>query len=378
MKSIYIHIPFCHHICHYCDFNKVFLKNQPVDQYVDALLREIEMVSPLLIEPVETIFIGGGTPTALSAKQLERLMLGIEKFIPISSDVEFTIEANPGDISADQLSVLRAGGVNRVSLGVQSFDTGLLEKIGRTHREKEVRETIDLLTNNGFTNISIDVMYGLPGQTMDQWKDTLKKAVQLELPHFSAYSLIVEPKTVFYNMHRKGRLSLPPQELEADMYREVMDVFSQHGLHQYEISNFAQKGFESKHNKVYWDNEEYIGLGAGAHGYELGKRLSNIGPVNQYIKAVENGNRPTNHTHEVTRVERMEEEMFLGLRKVEGVSAARFYEKFGVQLVDVFHSPIEEAIGEGLLQSDEVGVRLTDKGRFLGNQVFEKFIGVIE
>lgn len=193
----------------------------------------------------------------------------------MDSVTEFTSEANPDELSAEKLQVLLDGGVNRLSMGVQSFDQGLLKKIGRTHSNEHVYETIALAKKIGFHNISIDLMYGLPGQTMAQWQESLNKALALDLPHFSAYSLIVEPKTIFYNQYTKGKLHLPTEDLEADMYDVLMQQMALHGRQQYEISNFAKPGFDSIHNKIYWDNDEYIGLGAGAHGYLAGVRYSN-------------------------------------------------------------------------------------------------------
>lgn len=205
-RGVYIHIPFCHQICNYCDFNKVFFKNQPVDEYIEALGHEMELIvqqMPEAFANIETIFLGGGTPTALSAQQIERLLALIAKHIPMSNVKEFSSEANPDELTIDKLQALYNGGVNRLSMGVQSFDQALLTKIGRTHSNEHVYQTIQNAKDVGFTNISIDLMYGLPGQTMAQWQDTLEKALALKLPHYSAYSLIVEPKTIFISNMRK-------------------------------------------------------------------------------------------------------------------------------------------------------------------------------
>ncbi|MER2000942.1 MAG: radical SAM family heme chaperone HemW, partial [Lysinibacillus sp.] len=317
IRGVYIHIPFCHQICNYCDFNKVFFKNQPVDEYIEALGKEISMAverNRELFGQVETIFLGGGTPTALTATQITRLLTLIKQYIPMHTVIEFTSEANPDELTEDKLRALYEGGVTRLSLGVQSFDQGLLEKIGRTHSNEHVYETIALAKQVGFKNISIDLMYGLPGQTMEQWRHSLQKAFELDLPHYSAYSLIVEPKTIFYIQHAKGRLNLPSQDLETEMYDVLMTEMEQAGLQQYEISNFAKPGFESIHNKIYWDNDEYAGFGAGAHGYVAKERYSNHGPIKKYIEAVEAGELPVIYRHTVTTNERVEEQMFLGLR----------------------------------------------------------------
>jgi len=376
-RGVYIHIPFCHQICNYCDFNKVFFKNQPVDEYIEALGREMELTvkqMPEAFANIETIFLGGGTPTALSAVQIENLLALIAKHIPLSNVKEFSSEANPDELTIEKLQALYNGGVNRLSMGVQSFDQGLLEKIGRTHSNEHVYETIQNAKNVGFTNISIDLMYGLPGQTMAQWQDSLEKALALKLPHYSAYSLIVEPKTIFYIQYAKGKLILPTEELEAEMYGVLIDTMEAHGVHQYEISNFAHEGYSSTHNKIYWDNDEYAGFGAGAHGYLQGVRYSNVAPIKKYIELVMEGNRPLLHEHTVTLEERLEEEMFLGLRKTDGVTHAEFEQKFGQSMASLYEEIIAKLQQEKLLEMDEQGVRLTRRGRFVGNEVFQRFL----
>jgi len=376
-RGVYIHIPFCHQICNYCDFNKVFFKNQPVDEYIEALGREMELTvaeMPGAFTNIETIFPGGGTPTALSAQQIEKLLSLITKHISMSSVKEFSSEANPDELTIDKLQALYNGGVNRLSMGVQSFDQSLLTKIGRTHSNEHVYETIQNAKNVGFKNISIDLMYGLPGQTMEQWQDTLEKALALKLPHYSAYSLIVEPKTIFYIQYAKGKLHLPTEDLETDMYSVLMDTMEAHGLKQYEISNFANEGYESTHNKIYWDNDEYAGFGAGAHGYLEGVRYSNVAPIKKYIETVMAGERPLLHEHEVTGEEKLEEQMFLGLRKSAGVMHEEFETKFGQPMLSIYKEIIDRLQEERLIEMDSEGIRLTRKGRFIGNEVFQRFL----
>ncbi|MDQ0213936.1 oxygen-independent coproporphyrinogen-3 oxidase [Oikeobacillus pervagus] len=375
ITSAYIHIPFCHHICHYCDFNKVFYKDQPVDEYLHALRKEMELtMEHFPTKELKTIFVGGGTPTALSRKQLEMLCSHIRSSLPFSEG-EFTFEANPGELTVDKIKVLKEYGVNRISLGVQSFHDELLKKIGRAHTRKDVFATIDGLQSAGFENISVDLMYALPGQTLDDFRETLQTAFTLELPHYSAYSLIIEPKTIFYNLMQKGKLPLPKEEVEARMYELVMDQMEKHHLHQYEISNFAKRGFESRHNSVYWNNDEYYGFGAGAHSYIKGKRKSNFGPLKKYITPLKKeGQLPVFQEHLQTVEEKMEEEMFLGLRKTEGVSIQHFRKKFGESPMHIFENQIAEAIRKELLEKNEDSIRLTKEGRFLGNEVFQMFL----
>nr|WP_108669592.1 radical SAM family heme chaperone HemW [Peribacillus acanthi] len=378
-KSAYIHIPFCQHICHYCDFNKMFVKGQPVEEYLDALKMEMKLaLEKYPTKKLSTIFVGGGTPTALDETQLEKLCLSIEEILPFDEmDVEYTFEANPGDLSDEKLQILYNHGVNRLSFGVQSFNEELLHKIGRTHKPKDVYESIEKAQKAGFTNISIDLIYGLPGQTLNDFKETLLDALALELPHYSGYSLIVEPKTVFYNLQQKGKLSLPPQETEAAMYELLMEQMDKKGLIQYEISNFAKPGFESKHNLTYWNNDQYFGFGAGAHGYIGNTRVANFGPLKKYMEPINQNELPFIDVHEVTLVEKMEEEMFLGLRKIDGVSIEGFCQKFDKSPIEIFEKPIYELKAKELIKVDKYFISLTHKGKLLGNEVFQAFIGVL-
>ena len=368
--SAYVHIPFCTQICYYCDFSKVFIKNQPVDSYLEHLLQEFHSYD---IQKLRTLYIGGGTPTSLSAPQLELLLDGLTKNLNLSVLEELTIEANPGDLDADKIAVLKNSAVNRVSLGVQTFDDKMLKKIGRSHLEKDIYENIDRLKLAGFDNISIDLIYALPGQTMDQVKDNVAKAIALDIPHMSLYSLILENHTVFMNRMRRGKLPLPKEELEAEMFEYIIAELEKAGFEHYEISNFSKQGFESRHNLMYWDNAEYYGIGAGASGYVDGVRYKNHGPIRHYLKAVEEGSARINEEH-LSQREQMEEEMFLGLRKKSGVSMARFEEKFERSFQELYGEIVEDLIQQGLMQLDGDRVRMTKRGLFLGDTVAERFI----
>ncbi len=376
VQAAYLHIPFCEQICHYCDFNKVFLKGQPVDEYLHYMDTEMKnTVEAFLPRAFKSIFVGGGTPTVLSVNQLETFLASINKYLkPRSNSIEFTFEANPGDLTEDKLKLMLDSGVNRISFGVQTFDDELLKAIGRTHRREDVFHTIELAKHVGFKNISIDLMYALPHQTIGSFQESLDLAFSLDVEHVSAYSLIIEPKTVFYNLMRKGKLLLPSQENEAKMYETLIAEMERHGFRQYEISNFSKNGFESRHNLTYWNNEEYYGIGAGAHSYVAGKRISNAGPIKKYMSAIDEHGFPHVETHSVTLQEKMEEELFLGLRKTQGVSSSHFLEKFSVSIFDVFASQIKEQKEKGLLEEKDGFIRLTHKGKFLGNEVFQAFL----
>ena len=368
--SAYVHIPFCTQICYYCDFSKVFIKNQPVDSYLEHLLEEFQSYD---IQKLRTLYIGGGTPTALSASQLEVLLKGLTKNLDLSVLEELTIEANPGDLDADKIAVLKNSAVNRVSLGVQTFDDKMLKKIGRSHLEKDIYENIDRLKLAGFDNISIDLIYALPGQTMEQVKENVAKAIGLDIPHMSLYSLILENHTVFMNRMRRGKLPLPKEELEAEMFEYIIAELERAGFEHYEISNFSKPSFESRHNLMYWDNAEYYGIGAGASGYVNGVRYKNHGPIRHYLSAVEEGNARIIEEH-LSQKERMEEEMFLGLRKKSGVSMARFEEKFGRSFDGLYGETVRDLVQQGLMQIEGDRVRMTKRGLFLGDTVAERFI----
>lgn len=377
IKAAYLHIPFCEHICHYCDFNKVFLKGQPVDEYLQAL--EQEMILTLRKYPtnqLQTIFVGGGTPTSLNEQQLYRFCESINKNLPMSEKCEFTFEANPGDLTKGKLQILKDAGVNRISLGVQTFNDQLLEKIGRVHRAKDVYQTVEDAKSLGFDNLSIDLIFSLPTQTLTDFKESLTEAFSLDIQHYSAYSLIIEPKTIFYNLMQKGKLPTPGEDIEAVMYELLMEEMDKHGFDQYEISNFSKPGFESKHNLVYWNNDCYYGFGAGAHGYVNGSRRSNAGPLKKYMDHIAMGNLPVFQENELSIAEQMEEEMFLGLRKTTGVSISRFVSKFAKDPLQLFKNELADLMAKEWVKVEKDNIFLTKKGRLLGNEVFQAFLAV--
>jgi len=376
VSSVYIHIPFCQQICYYCDFNKFMMDRQPVDQYLEYLEKEIvESIKRTPITNLKTVFVGGGTPTALDLEQTQKLINMInEHIIKSQTGIEMTFESNPNEISKEKLQILKDGGVNRISFGAQTFDEGLLKKIGRTHSPNEIEEAIQTAKEVGIDNINLDLMYALPGQTMEQFVDSLDKAMELPIQHISAYSLIIEPKTVFYIEMNRGKLKPAPEEDEAAMYDFLMKYLNEKGFHQYEISNFEKNGLESKHNLVYWNNDEYFGFGAGAHGYVNGVRYSNAGPLKKYFQLIDEKGVPVIHEHTVTKQEKMEEEMFLGLRKMKGVSEVEFSAKYGATFNEIFPNVIEKLSKDGLVEYKDDYLRLTHKGKLLGNEVFQEFL----
>lgn len=375
MTGAYVHIPFCEHICFYCDFNKVFLEGQPVDDYVDSLIKEMQLTMKTHPkEKVSTFYIGGGTPTTLNEKQLDRLLEGIQNTFKLQKNAEFTMEANPESLTFDKLKIMQDYGVNRISMGVQSFNDDILKKIGRIHTSKQVYRCIADARKAGFDNMSIDLIFRLPNQTMKDFEESLTKAMELDLPHYSIYALILENKTVFYNLMRQGKLPLPSEDTEADMYALAIDTMAKNGRNQYEISNFAKPGFESEHNLTYWKNEHYFGFGAGAHGYIDGVRYNNHGPIQHYLEPLRANELPVIYKKTLTKKEQIEEEMILGLRTMRGVSQTHFNDKFQISLLNHYETVIQDLLKRELLTIAGDRILLTKKGIFLGNEVFQSFL----
>jgi putative oxygen-independent coproporphyrinogen III oxidase len=374
-KAVYIHIPFCTNKCHYCDFNSYVLKGQPVMDYLRALDREMELtVESLPASEIRTIFVGGGTPTVLTPEQMEYFLGSVRQRFPHwSPDIEFTMEANPGTTDPDKLAVMKQGGVNRISFGVQSFDNGLLEGIGRIHNTDDVYRSLDYARQAGFDNLSIDLMFGLPRQTLEQLSLTLDAAFELGLPHYSIYSLKVEENTLFHTLFNKNQLPLPSEEEELAMYQLIMERMKERGYMQYEISNFAKPGFESRHNITYWRNESYYGLGAGAHGYADRMRHVNKKGVQAYIDACSDG-LPRLEQFEVTEREAMEDFMMVGLRMLSGIREEDFVRQFGRSMEEPFGKELHQLVGKGLLERTPEGYRLSKTGIVFGNEVFAQFL----
>jgi len=373
--AVYIHIPFCTNKCHYCDFNSYVLKGQPVMEYLDALEREMELtVKNNPPAKVETIFVGGGTPTVLLPDQMERFLRMVRTYFPAdAAEVEFSMEANPGTTDEDKLAVMKEGGVNRISFGVQSFNNELLAAIGRIHNTDDVYRSIENARKLGFRNLSIDLMFGLPKQTVDIMHATLDAALALDLQHYSIYSLKVEENTLFHTLFQKNQLPLPSEDEEVGMYELIMNRLEQAGYKQYEISNFAKPGFESRHNTMYWCNRAYYGLGAGAHGYMNHQRHVNVKGIQPYIDATKTG-LPIMEQFEVTKQEAMEDFMMVGLRMLEGVRNADFMNQFGETIEAHFEPVLAQLLGKGLLERSVDGYKLSKQGILLGNEVFGSFL----
>ena len=377
-QAVYIHIPFCTNKCFYCDFNSYVLKDQPVMKYLEALEREMEYtVTQTPPGEIKTIFVGGGTPTVLKPDEMAYFLKTVRTYFPNwSDDIEFSMEANPGTTDLEKMAVMKEGGVNRVSFGVQAFQNELLTGIGRIHNIDDVYRSLENARKTGLTNLSIDLMFGLPNQTVEMLSDSITRALELDLPHYSIYGLKVEENTLFHTMFQKNQLPLPSEDHELQMYLLLMERMKEAGYNQYEISNFAKPGKESRHNITYWRNEDYYGLGAGAHGYVHRQRHMNIRGVNPYNEATEKG-LPRLETFTISKEEAMEDFLMVGLRMLEGVSSTRFEQQFSVKLEDIFAKPLHKMLHAGLLEAEGDMYRLSSQGVLYGNEVFAEFIGAI-
>ncbi|GAK39613.1 oxygen-independent coproporphyrinogen iii oxidase [Paenibacillus sp. TCA20] len=377
-EAVYIHIPFCTNKCFYCDFNSYVLKDQPVMKYLEALEREMEYtVKKTPPGEIKTIFVGGGTPTVLKPDEMDYFLRSVRTYFPDwADDIEFSMEANPGTTDLEKLSVMKEGGVNRVSFGVQAFQNELLTGIGRIHNTDDVYRSLENARKAGLTNLSIDLMFGLPNQTVDMLSESVNRALELDLPHYSIYGLKVEENTLFHTLFQKNQLPLPDEDHELQMYKHLMQRMKDAGYIQYEISNFAKPGMQSRHNMTYWRNEDYYGLGAGAHGYVGRERHMNVKGVNPYIEKAEQG-LPRLETAQITREEAMEDFMMVGLRMLDGVSSSRFEAQFGEQIEDIFAGPLHKMVHAGLLDATGDGYRLSSQGVLYGNEVFAEFIGAL-
>lgn len=377
MKQIglYIHIPFCRQKCLYCDFPSWAGREGEMQAYTDALAKEIEnRAKEYPDREVVSVFFGGGTPTVLSILQLKQLMQAVRENWRIAADAEITTEANPGTLDMEMAAALREMGFNRLSMGIQAWQNRLLQVLGRIHSIEAFLENYRAVREAGFTNINTDLMFALPGQTMEDWQETVQQIVRLQPEHISAYSLILEEGTPFYERYERGELEPAAEELDREMYHWAAAYLAENGYEQYEISNFAQKGRQSRHNRIYWQAEEYLGLGLGAHSYMAGERFHNSYDMRKYICAEGKTDGLKEDVETITEKDALAEFMFLGLRLTEGVSFARFRERFGIEMDDIYGKEIEKLLSEGLLIQDKVGIRLTERGTDVSNYVFEKFL----
>ena len=384
--GLYVHIPFCKRKCEYCDFKSYAGKENLINDYIKWLKYEIKEVGEGnkldyvngldYLAIVKTIYIGGGTPSVIDSKCISQIIETIKANYIIDSNVEITIEVNPGTITKEKLIDYKNSGINRLSIGLQETHDNLLKGIGRIHLFKDFLNTYNLARNIGFDNINVDLMLGLPNQSIMDLEESLDKIIELKPEHISVYSLIIEEGTPFYDKLRNNKLNLPKDETEREMYWLVKRKLEEAEYIHYEISNFSKRGFESKHNLDCWNQEEYIGFGVAAHSYTNNVRYSNIDDIEKYIKNYEIGNETDNFVfHEKQNKEsKMKEFMMLGLRKIQGVKISDFKNKFGDNPIIIFRKELEKLVNEELLEVDRNYIKLTNKGLDLANLVWEEFV----
>ena len=371
--GIYIHIPFCKQKCYYCDFVSYCNKDNLIEKYIQAVKKEIQLQE--IIKEIDTIYIGGGTPSYIKAKYIKEILEEI-KTKNVSKEAEITIEVNPGTVTLEKLQEYKNCGINRLSIGLQSTQNNLLKTIGRIHNFEEFLETYKMARKVGFKNINVDLMLGLPNQKISDLKESLEKVLELKPEHISVYSLIVEENTPIADKIEKNELILPEEETERNMYWYVKNTLELNGFHHYEISNFAKKGFESKHNLNCWEQQEYIGIGTSAHSYVENVRYSNTENLEKYIDNIEQGTPENNKIiHEVQNEnDKKKEFMLLGLRKIDGIKISEFKKAFGDNPIYLFRNELKKLSDEELIEIDDDIIRLTNKGINLANLVWEEFI----
>lgn len=375
--GLYIHVPFCIRKCLYCDFASVPLAQDVVELYLRGLYQEIDHYSqtlPAEQKQIASLFVGGGTPTCLKAKQLNGILEQVSQKFFLVPQAEITTEANPGTVTLSYLQELRAVGFNRISLGVQSTHPKLLQLIGRIHSFEQAKVAVQDARQAGFDNLNLDLIFGLPEQTLEQWQQSLEEILTLSPEHISCYGLQLEEGTPLTSAVEKGELVACSEELELAMYQGAIATLKKAGYQHYEISNFARPGFQCQHNIIYWHNQGYLGVGPAAHSYLNHSRWGNLENITEYSASLRGGKLPVEEVHNLTVKEQMEETVFLGLRLLDGLSLSNFEERFGKPLSQIFGPQIEGLQKKGLVKIQAGHLKLTEQGLPLANQVFAEFV----
>ena len=371
--GLYLHIPYCLHKCGYCDFNSHPENQEESIRYVDALLKELRAYSSKKYT-VPTVFLGGGTPTTLLPSQLKQILDTVQQSFNLTPDCEITIEANPATLKLQALQEIRAAGYNRISIGVQSFDEKELKLLERVHNEEEIHSTIQQARSAKFENLSMDLMFALPSQTIEKWCSHLKQAIDKNPDHLSTYNLTIEPATAFFKLHKKGKLCLPHEDIQLEMYKTTIQTLENAGYQQYEISNFSKPGMESRHNINYWNNGEYLGVGAGASSYLNGERFKNTNLPSNYIREIGAKENAIETRERLEPIQAMGETLMLGLRLLKGISIDVFENRFEVSFQKVYGKVLEPLLNQELITFNQNRIALSRKGLFLADSVILKFI----
>ena len=371
--GLYIHIPFCIKKCYYCDFYSLEYKNSIFNEYLSSLKKEIKLYSSKINTKIKTIYFGGGTPSLLTPEDVEEILKIISKNFAVKKNVEISLEANPDSLNLDKLKGYKQAGINRMSVGIQSFDDEELKRLGRLHNSKEAKKTIQDV-NEIFSNYSFDLIFAIPNQSFKKWKKNIEIALKFDPPHISLYNLQIEEGTLIQKRVNNKILRPVSQEIDAKMYQYAINKLSESNLEQYEISNFSKKGYFSKHNLIYWKYEPYLGLGPSAHSFTSKTRFSNYTSLKKYIKKLNKNNLPLNNKNNLSLEERMSEKIFLGLRLMEGINFEDFYMTFNKRIDNVYKKEINELVSKDLLIKQDNNIKLSPKGKFLGNKVFVEFL----
>ena len=368
--ELYIHIPFCVQKCQYCDFLSGPSDQETRDRYIKALRAEIQAVQGVEAYEIVSVFIGGGTPSVLKAEAIASIMRTLQEQFFFCEDAEVTIEANPGTVDLEKLTIYRNVGINRLSLGLPSTDAEELKLLGRIHSYEEFLKSYEWAREAGFSNINIDLMFAIPGQTGEAWRQHLYQVAELNPEHISAYSLIIEEGTPFAEQN----LDLPDEDTEYQMYEDTAEILERYGYRQYEISNYAKQGYMCRHNAGYWQRREYLGFGLGASSLYRGMRFSNTRRMQEYLKESRNPDQIRKDVTVLSRNERIEEFMFLGFRMTEGISEKKFEENFDVRLMDVYGDILQKYEETGFVEHIETKWRLTRKGIHVSNHILADFL----
>lgn len=377
--SIYLHIPFCVRKCSYCDFvsysAKPFEENHGINRYFDAIKQElIRYKEKLSTYEVATIYLGGGTPSAVDGRLIHDLLNMIRASLNVTNDAEITIEVNPGTLTNDKLNHYKAAGINRVSMGLQTTNDQLLETIGRIHSTNDFITSYHALRDAGFNNISLDLMFGLPGQTLSDIDRAIKLIDQLKPQHVSAYSLKIEEGTPLFDAYEKGSVQLPSEELEREMYHRINSKLRELGIYQYELSNYALPGWESKHNTVYWENKPYLGVGVSSHSKLDDVRFSNTSNIHEYMECIQKGESVIIDSEPIDAEEDLFESIILGLRLNKGIQIDLLNERYAIDFETRYEKVLSSLIQDHLIIREGNTIKLTEKGRDLANQVFLRFM----
>ncbi len=374
--GLYLHIPYCLHKCGYCDFNSHKINTEEMDAYVTALLREMAHYAkgPAKDRQIATIFLGGGTPTTLPVHWLEEILKTIRDRFNVADDCEISFEANPATVSLEPLQRMRTAGYNRISIGVQSFHEPELKLLDRIHSEEEIHMTVEKAREAGFDNLSLDLMFALPGQTMASWEDNLAQALSKNPEHLSTYNLTIEPETAFHTLKAKGKLTLPPDDFQLEFYKKSIQTVTEAGYRHYEISNFCKPEKECRHNLIYWNNGDTLGLGAGASSYLDGSRFKNCNLPARYIREIETQSTAVEFSEQLESRQAMGETLMLGLRLREGMNIPPFEERFQTSFHKTYDEVISSLTKKNLITLDKNRIALSPEGLFLADSVILEFL----